>query len=80
MGFRGHAVVGFWFYDSKTKSDYEPEPKLKKFLAENKKPVFIGFGSIVVNDPDRLTRTILEAARLLGKPVIIQQGWADISG
>eukprot|EP01134_Creolimax_fragrantissima_P006543 CFRG6543T1 len=73
-------VVGFWFYDSKTPADYEPDPKLKKFLADSKeKPIFIGFGSIVVNDPNRLTRTILEAARLLEKPVIIQQGWAEMN-
>jgi len=40
-------IVGFFFLDS-TKPDFKPDPELEAFLAEKEKPVYIGFGSLVV--------------------------------
>ena len=42
-------IVGFFFLDS-TQSDYKPYPALEAFLAEKDKPVYIGFGSLVVGN------------------------------
>lgn len=42
-------IVGFFFPDS-TQSDYKPDPALEAFLAEKDKPVYIGFGSLVVGN------------------------------
>ena len=42
-------IVGFFFLDS-TQSDYKPDPALEVFLAEKDKPVYIGFGSLVVGN------------------------------
>ena len=42
-------IVGFFFLDS-TQSDYKPDPALEAFLAEKDKPVYIGFGSLVVGN------------------------------
>jgi len=41
------------------------------------KPVYIGFGSMVVPDPDEMTRTIIEAATKSGVRAIISKGWSD---
>ncbi|PRP73521.1 hypothetical protein PROFUN_02530 [Planoprotostelium fungivorum] len=51
-------ITGYWFLDG---GKYEPEEKLKKFLAEGKKPIYVGFGSVSVQDPEGLTKTIVKA-------------------
>jgi hypothetical protein len=48
--------------DDKTlKLKYNPDPKLKTFLdscSENNKPIYIGFGSMVIEDSGRLVTLI----------------------
>lgn len=46
-------ITGFLFLES---AGYQPKPDLAKFLADGPPPVYIGFGSIVVEDPTALTR------------------------
>ena len=41
-------------------------------------PLYIGFGSIVVDDPDALTQTILEAVEITGQRAIISKGWGGL--
>jgi hypothetical protein len=41
-------------------------------------PVYIGFGSIVIEDPDRMTQLILEAVRKCRVRAIISRGWAKL--
>jgi hypothetical protein len=43
-------------------------------------PVYIGFGSIVLDDPKQMLDTILEAVRLAGVRAIISKGWSDFGG
>ena len=45
-------VTGFLFLESKS---YSPPNDLAEFLKGGKTPIYIGFGSIVVEDPVRLT-------------------------
>ncbi|KAG8682986.1 Sterol 3-beta-glucosyltransferase [Ceratobasidium sp. 394] len=42
-----------------------------------KKIVYIGFGSIVVSDPDAMTQCIVEAIKLSGVHAILSKGWSD---
>eukprot|EP00008_Paramoeba_atlantica_P013238 CAMPEP_0201480104 /NCGR_PEP_ID=MMETSP0151_2-20130828/4663_1 /ASSEMBLY_ACC=CAM_ASM_000257 /TAXON_ID=200890 /ORGANISM="Paramoeba atlantica, Strain 621/1 / CCAP 1560/9" /LENGTH=1139 /DNA_ID=CAMNT_0047861861 /DNA_START=81 /DNA_END=3500 /DNA_ORIENTATION=- len=78
-------VVGFWFLD--LMSSFNPRekvPELVDFLEKGDKPFYIGFGSIVVEDPKKLSKLVIDAiegARTpLGKPVraIVHQGWAKL--
>jgi UDP:flavonoid glycosyltransferase YjiC (YdhE family) len=55
-------ISGFFFLA--TKSSFQPDEALSKFLAAGPPPVYIGFGSIVVDDPDKMTNMILEAVRI----------------
>jgi hypothetical protein len=48
---------------------------LKAFLAKEPKPIYIGFGSVIVKDPDALTKTIIEAVRASGQRAILAKGW-----
>jgi sterol 3beta-glucosyltransferase len=43
-------------------------------------PAYIGFGSIVVEDPEKLTSTIFDAVRELGLRAIVSQGWGGVGG
>ena len=42
-----------------------------------KKVVYIGFGSIVVSDPDVMTRCVIEAIMKAGVCAILSKGWSD---
>jgi vancomycin aglycone glucosyltransferase len=52
-------------------------PDLEHFLNAGDPPVYFGFGSNRV--PVDLTAAIIEAARQLGKRVVVSRGWADLS-
>lgn len=39
--------------------------------------VYIGFGSIVVSDPEAMTRCIVEAIKKSGVCAILSKGWSD---
>lgn len=55
-------------------------PDLARFLESGPEPVYIGFGSIVIDDPARVTRVIQETCRRLGVRVIISRGWSKLGG
>ncbi|KAK3310645.1 glycosyltransferase family 1 protein [Chaetomium strumarium] len=71
-------VSGFYFLN--LESSYTPEPDLAAFLALGPPPVYIGFGSIVVDDPDALTQTIFDAILRAGVRAIVSKGWGGIGG
>lgn len=71
-------VTGFSFL--KLSSSYTPPDDLKAFLEHGPPPVYIGFGSIVVKDPVKLTNTIFEAVKLAGVRAIISRGWGGVGG
>jgi len=48
---------------------------LAKFLDEGEPPVYIGFGSIVVDDPDQFTKLIFKAVELAGVRALVSKGW-----
>ena len=57
---------------------YTPPPDLADFLASGPPPVYIGFGSIVIEDPTQLTKTLLEALNICGVRALISRGWSKI--
>ncbi|KAF9439324.1 Sterol 3-beta-glucosyltransferase [Entomortierella beljakovae] len=71
-------VTGYWFLDNPDLS-WTPPDDLVQFLNAdpNNKPVYIGFGSMVVSDPDGMTRTIIEAVEKSGVRAIVSKGWSD---
>ncbi|KAF9354526.1 Sterol 3-beta-glucosyltransferase [Mortierella sp. AD094] len=71
-------VTGYWFLDNPDLA-WTPPDDLVKFLAADpkNKPIYIGFGSMVVSDPDGMTKTIIEAVVKSGVRAIISKGWSD---
>ena len=57
---------------------YMPTEELQQFLEAGPKPIYIGFGSIVVEDPEALLTTVLEAVKESGARAIISRGWSKL--
>jgi UDP:flavonoid glycosyltransferase YjiC (YdhE family) len=68
-------VCGFFFRDA---PKHKPPVEIDQFLRNGPPPVYIGFGSIVVEDPAKMTMIILEAVRSLGVRAIISRGWSNL--
>ncbi len=59
---------------------YEPPQVLLDFLAAGEAPIYVGFGSVVTEDPAALTRTIFTALDKAGARGIVSEGWAHLGG
>uniref|UniRef100_K3W8H8 Uncharacterized protein n=1 Tax=Globisporangium ultimum (strain ATCC 200006 / CBS 805.95 / DAOM BR144) TaxID=431595 RepID=K3W8H8_GLOUD len=61
-------------------SKYTPTPELEAFLGNDGGPIFVGFGSMVIEDPKKTTSMIIEAAKLANNArVLIQSSWSDMA-
>ncbi|WRX22957.1 hypothetical protein QQP08_015444 [Theobroma cacao] len=70
-------VVGFCFLE--LASSYEPPDSLVKWLlGGDKKPIYIGFGSLPVQEPERMTQITVQALEKTGQRGIINKGWAGL--
>ncbi|KAL5373105.1 hypothetical protein DPSP01_012965 [Paraphaeosphaeria sporulosa] len=72
----GHIdVCGFFFREP---PQYSPPADIHRFLQSGPRPIYIGFGSIVLKDPSAMTRLILAAVRMSGTRAIISKGWSKL--
>ncbi|PBP17903.1 isoleucyl-tRNA synthetase [Diplocarpon rosae] len=69
-------IAGFVFLD--LASSFEPPEDLVKFLDAGEPPVYIGFGSIVVDEPDKFTKMIFEAVEKAGVRALVSKGWGGL--
>ncbi|RYP26948.1 hypothetical protein DL767_007870 [Monosporascus sp. MG133] len=69
-------VAGFFFLN--LASSYTPDPELSAFLEAGPPPIYIGFGSIVVDDPNGLTRMIFDAVAETGVRALVSKGWGGL--
>ncbi|GKZ96441.1 hypothetical protein AnigIFM59636_010691 [Aspergillus niger] len=70
-------VCGFFFRDP---PDFKPDQALETFLNAGPPPIYIGFGSIVLDDPEKMTRTLVEAIEQTGVRALISRGWSKLGG
>lgn len=67
------AQTGAWFLRDET-----PLPEaLVRFLDAGEPPIYFGFGSM--RGADQTARTLVEAARTLGKRAVLLQGWSNLA-
>ena len=57
---------------------YEPPGALVDFLAAGEAPIYVGFGSVGVEDPTAITRSIFTALEKAGARGIVSEGWAHL--
>ncbi|KAI6758011.1 hypothetical protein HG531_003836 [Fusarium graminearum] len=70
-------VCGFFFRDA---PKFSPPQDLAEFLSAGPPPVYIGFGSIVLDNPEKTIGIILDAVKATGARAIISKGWSDLAG
>ena len=70
------SIAGFYFLD--LAQNYTPEPALSAFLDAGEPPVYIGFGSIVVDDPNAMTKLIMDAVKITGRRALVSKGWGGL--
>jgi sterol 3beta-glucosyltransferase len=72
-------VTGYWFLDEA--GMYEPPADLMAFIEkarkDDKKLVYIGFGSIVIDDPAALTKTVVDSVLKADVRCVLSKGWSD---
>ncbi|KAI9694531.1 MAG: hypothetical protein M1822_000147 [Bathelium mastoideum] len=71
-------IGGFVFLEMA--DSFDPPKELTDFLNAGEPPVYIGFGSIVVDDPEVFTRMIFEAVSQAGVRALVSKGWGGIGG
>lgn len=69
-------IAGYVFLD--LASNFKPPKELTDFLDAGDKPVYIGFGSIVVDDPDKFTKLIFDAVKKAGVRALVSKGWGGL--
>ncbi|MEU9028960.1 glycosyltransferase [Streptomyces sp. NPDC048383] len=68
--------TGTWFRPL----DERPLPTdLEAFLQAGTPPVYVGFGSIPLRDPEDVAKVAIEAVRAQGRRVLLGSGWADLA-
>lgn len=75
-------------WDKKYKYDYTGycygqidgtiDPELKEFIDDGEKPVYIGFGSVQIENPSEFTELIVQATENAGVRAIVGSGWTGL--
>jgi UDP:flavonoid glycosyltransferase YjiC (YdhE family) len=71
-------VADFIFFEQESR--FEPPVDLVAFLEAGDPPIYVGFGSCVVENPAELTRTIFAALEAAGVRGIVSAGWGGLGG
>lgn len=69
-------ISGFVFLD--LASSFNPPQPLVDFLNAGEPPIYIGFGSIVVEDPEKFTQMIFDAVKKAGVRALVSRGWGGL--
>ncbi len=72
------AITGYWF--PLDDEGWSPEPSLKDFIESGERPIYIGFGSMGTDNPERTFDIVREALRLAGRRGIVAKGWDGMAG
>lgn len=69
-------IAGFVFMD--LAKEFNPPQELVDFLEAGETPIYIGFGSIVVDDPNGFTDMIFKATKMAGVRALVNKGWGGL--
>ncbi|MDF2998280.1 MAG: glycosyl transferase [Xanthobacteraceae bacterium] len=67
-------TTGFWTL--KAAPGWTPPPDLARFLETGPPPIYVGFGSMPLPEPEKVARSVLAAVRSLGARAILNAGWS----
>lgn len=73
---KNQQVSGYWFLD--TAKNYQPEIDLINFLSDDPPPVYIGFGSMVDHEQEKITQIIISALKESNHRGVLLGGWSAL--
>jgi UDP:flavonoid glycosyltransferase YjiC (YdhE family) len=59
-------------------SNVSLQPDLERFIDDGSPPVYIGFGSVTVPNPQRFTRTVIDAIVMSSRRAVLGKGWTGL--
>jgi UDP:flavonoid glycosyltransferase YjiC (YdhE family) len=68
-------MTGYWFPEEE---DWKAPAELQAFIEGGSPPIFIGFGSMPIKDPQKTTNIILTAIKQSGQRAILHSGWGGL--
>lgn len=72
-------ITGYWFLPASP--TWQPAPHLKAFLAAGEPPIYVGFGSMMDENPHELAALIISAVSKSSHPtprLLLSSGWANL--
>jgi UDP:flavonoid glycosyltransferase YjiC (YdhE family) len=69
-------VTGYWF--SEGQAGWQPPAELLRFLEGGDPPVYIGFGSMMGENPEESAALVLEALAMSGQRGLLLTGWGGL--
>jgi sterol 3beta-glucosyltransferase len=70
-------VVGPWLED--VPPGWSPPADLEAFLQAGPPPVYLGCGSMITRDRERITRAVVEALARTGRRAVVSRGWSNLT-
>jgi UDP:flavonoid glycosyltransferase YjiC (YdhE family) len=77
--FSQYQATGFWLYRDPDWDNWQPSPQLRAFVESDPAPLYLSFSSIPVVDPRSLLQVHVEAAKKLGRKLLVHRGWANFN-
>lgn len=72
-----HQVTGYWFLPPP--AGWRPPAELSAFLAAGPPPVYVGFGSMMARDAQKMTALVTEALARSGQRGLLAGGWGALA-
>jgi mannosyltransferase OCH1-like enzyme/UDP:flavonoid glycosyltransferase YjiC (YdhE family)/glycosyltransferase involved in cell wall biosynthesis len=75
-------LTGFWFYQDPDWEGWQPEERLRRFCEPDdptQRPIALTFSSQPLENPKEILNKHAQAAAQLGRPLLVQRGWAGFS-
>ncbi len=69
-------VTGYWFLEAV--SSWQPPADLVDFLTAGPPPIYIGFGSMITREAEKLVRVVLDALAQTGQRGLLLSGWGKL--
>jgi len=69
-------MTGYWFPEDDL--NWQPSEDLSEFLRAGSPPVFIGFSSMPIREPQTTTQIIVDTLQRSGQRGILAGGWGDL--
>lgn len=69
-------ITGNYFLDED--KVYNPPPELIEFINKGEKPIYLGFGSMTIRNPQQTAEILLEVIKTTKQRVILSPTWSEV--